>query len=407
VKIYISSSYQDLREYRAAVDQALRRMGHDVIGMEQYVAEQSTPLERCLRDVRTADVYLVIVAWRYGYSPEDERLNPRKLSITELEFEEAVRSGTPVLAFLLDPEAPWPPASVDAMLPGGGESVVNFRSRLGTRYLVGLFRTPDNLASQAAAAIARQGLREQMLDRHLLPEEVRDAMAAFGHGLMTADNESALISIREMVAGAASRNTRSLLIHLKPTETWWSTRLYVLATLLESLTGVRQLVFAREDGRFAGMASPSAVRAALCAAFEPLARVDAALRASPPSGDVERDVRHTFDLWQQQISLEAEKALKVGVRLQLLARWIGEAWISRCIKIDADVGLTMIQVQQLVDSLIPDVPVEREFRPQAATPDDPQEGPVQVELMVIDRDAFALQLARTWVRTGLPRTTSW
>jgi len=59
------------------VDQALRRMGHDVIGMEQYVAEQSTPLERCLQDVRTADVYLVIVAWRYGYSPEDERLNPQ------------------------------------------------------------------------------------------------------------------------------------------------------------------------------------------------------------------------------------------------------------------------------------------------------------------------------------------
>jgi hypothetical protein len=30
----------------AAVDQALRRMGHDVIGMEQYVAEGMTPLAR-------------------------------------------------------------------------------------------------------------------------------------------------------------------------------------------------------------------------------------------------------------------------------------------------------------------------------------------------------------------------
>jgi len=39
MKIYISSTYQDLVDHRAAVDLTLRRMGHDVIGMEQYVAE--------------------------------------------------------------------------------------------------------------------------------------------------------------------------------------------------------------------------------------------------------------------------------------------------------------------------------------------------------------------------------
>jgi hypothetical protein len=35
VKVYISSTYQDLVAHRAAVDKTLRRMGHDVIGMEQ------------------------------------------------------------------------------------------------------------------------------------------------------------------------------------------------------------------------------------------------------------------------------------------------------------------------------------------------------------------------------------
>jgi hypothetical protein len=29
---------QDLLDHRAAVDRTLRRMGHDVIGMEQYIA---------------------------------------------------------------------------------------------------------------------------------------------------------------------------------------------------------------------------------------------------------------------------------------------------------------------------------------------------------------------------------
>ena len=35
MKIYLSSTFEDLRDYRAAVDRVLRQMGHDVIGMEQ------------------------------------------------------------------------------------------------------------------------------------------------------------------------------------------------------------------------------------------------------------------------------------------------------------------------------------------------------------------------------------
>src|SRR5262245_42004072 len=67
MKVYISSTYQDLVDHRAAVDRTLRRMSHDVIGMEQYIAEGSKPVDRCKADVRTADAYVIIVAWRYGY----------------------------------------------------------------------------------------------------------------------------------------------------------------------------------------------------------------------------------------------------------------------------------------------------------------------------------------------------
>src|SRR5262249_10796769 len=101
MKVYVSSTYQDLVDYRAAGDRTLRRMGHDVIGMEQYVAEGSKPVDRCKADVRAADVYVIIVAWRYGYVPgEDEmtaqpdgdaEIEPgdRPRSITEIELAEA------------------------------------------------------------------------------------------------------------------------------------------------------------------------------------------------------------------------------------------------------------------------------------------------------------------------------
>jgi hypothetical protein len=57
--------------------------------------------------------------------------------------------------------------------------------------------------------------------------------------------------------------------------------------------------------------------------------------------------------------------------------------------------LSMSQVQQIVDSLLPDVPVQR-------TKKAPEVG---YELLVVDRDAFALELAREWVRSGLPRSS--
>src|SRR5262245_20370186 len=156
MKVYVSSTYQDLIDYRAAVDRTLRRMGHDVIGMEQYIAEGSKPVDRCKADVQAADIYVIIVAWRFGYVPGlvASPVDPR--SITEIELAEAKANGKPVLAFLLDPEAPWPPNRVDAMggAPGSGAGVSRLRAQLGTDYLAGIFRTPDDLASQIAAAVS-------------------------------------------------------------------------------------------------------------------------------------------------------------------------------------------------------------------------------------------------------------
>jgi Domain of unknown function (DUF4062) len=49
MKVFISSTYQDLVDYRAAVDRTLRRMGHDVIGMSSTLpraANQSNDAKR-------------------------------------------------------------------------------------------------------------------------------------------------------------------------------------------------------------------------------------------------------------------------------------------------------------------------------------------------------------------------
>ena len=399
MKIYISSTYQDLVEHRSAVDRTLRRMGHDVIGMEQYVAEGNKPLDRCLADVRLADLYVIIVAWRYGYVPLDQPA-PGSLSITELEYNAAVAAGKPILAFLLDPDTPWPTSRVDAMStePQRGETrpglnIARLRSLLGTNYLAGMFRSPDDVASQVAAAVAAQGLNRFMVDRVLVQTSVNaGAMGGFGEGTDLGD--STIISIKSMVAGAGS--TRAIVVDLGEGDRWWSTRLFLLSSLLHALTGVRQLVFRNAGGRFCGMASPGAVLDRFSAAFPLCAAFLAELRKGEASLDIERETDRQLELWAR-IHNEpqglGERLAKVGVRAELLERLLGERLIARCIRMDAQ-GLTMAQVQQIVESPLPDVPIDRLLADEPAAVH---------ELQVVDRDSFALELAREWVKAGLPR----
>jgi len=125
------------------------------------------------------------------------------------------------------------------------------------------------------------------------------------------------------------------------------------------------------------------------------------------SSDIERETDRQTAAWNQflntppptppgqpPIALISEFQLKVGVRSPLLEEWIGERWVSRCIRMDG-YDLSMSQVQQIVDSLLADVPVQRTRKTQDSG----------VELLVVDRDAFALELAREWVRSGLPRSS--
>jgi Domain of unknown function (DUF4062) len=402
MKVYISSTYLDLIEYRAAVDRTLRRMGHDVIGMEQYVAEGSKPVERCQADVIACDVYVIIVAWRFGYQPWRTKLTPDYRSITEIERDQAKTSGKSVLAFLLDPQTPWPPNFVDAMGTEGSQNISRLRSELGADYLAGIFRTPDDLASQVAAAVSAQGLTRQMVDRVLGETSVASAdMDAFANG--SDPNPSTMGSIKKMIR--QSGTARALVLQLDDGERWWSTRLFLLASLLQQLTAVRQIVFSDASGAFAGMASPKAIFDGLSAAFIELNNFAITLTSQPSSLDIERETNRQIDAWKNSTNAPppiqgqttgpgpAELQWKVGVRVSLLQQWLGERWVGRCIRVDS-ADLSMSQVQQIVDSLLPDVPVQRSKKA-------PQVG---YELLVVDRDAFALQLAREWVRSGLPRS---
>lgn len=153
-RIYVSSTYSDLEQYRKAVHDVLLRMGHDVVGMEVLIAGDQTSVEVAMSAVANSDIYIGIIAWRYGYIPSDD--NPESLSIVELEYRQARQLGLPILLFLVDEEEAWPNEHFDAVT-GEGEKEARidaFRRQLMEEHIVSMFTTPDNLTGLVAAAVS-------------------------------------------------------------------------------------------------------------------------------------------------------------------------------------------------------------------------------------------------------------
>lgn len=146
--IYVSSTFTDLRQHRQAVSKAIRRLGHVDVAMEYYVAEESRPLDRCLHDAGSCDLYLGLFARRYGFCPPGE-----DRSITELELRAAQGNDIDCLCFLLTEDADWPDEHGERGV--GADRLAALRTELSERYLGGFFATPDELAAIASASIVR------------------------------------------------------------------------------------------------------------------------------------------------------------------------------------------------------------------------------------------------------------
>ncbi len=151
--VYVSSTFIDLEGHRAALKTALEKACYDVECMEKYTAFDQRPLDRCLADVAATDVYVLLIAHRYGYRPLEN--NPQRRSITQLEYEEASRHNKPRLVFTVDRKELWLPDWIDS--GADGADLAAFRVELEKNHGVNRFTTPDYLASLVLQAL--QALR--------------------------------------------------------------------------------------------------------------------------------------------------------------------------------------------------------------------------------------------------------
>lgn len=95
-QVFISSTYEDLKDERMAVTQCLLDIGCIPVGMEQFPASNMSQMEYIEKMLDDCDYYILILAGKYGTIDLDG------VSFTEKEYDYAIKKGIPVMSFVAE-----------------------------------------------------------------------------------------------------------------------------------------------------------------------------------------------------------------------------------------------------------------------------------------------------------------
>lgn len=106
LRVFISSTYLDNVERRRLVENAVLQADMHPVGMERFTAGSQPAVAECERLAAECDLYIGIVAHRYGWIPEGH-----SVSITELEYDAAKRAGRACYVFFIEEDVRVDPSS--------------------------------------------------------------------------------------------------------------------------------------------------------------------------------------------------------------------------------------------------------------------------------------------------------
>src|SRR6266851_4422396 len=225
--VLISSTKEDLSEYREAARDAALQAGFFPSMMEYFTASGARPpLVACLGKVDEAHVVIAIIAHRYGWVPVDQPHGDAK-SITWLECEHAASHKLEVIPLLVDPSANWPHERreefriMEAIQDGKSspemlaeiqrsvQRLAELKNWLNGLSMRATFRSPDEVGRHVASALHEWRARHPDFGRGEAPAlDRRAALQAYRRELVKASQYLPLRGLDLESADPTARNAR-------------------------------------------------------------------------------------------------------------------------------------------------------------------------------------------------------
>jgi len=170
MKIFISSTYIDLKDYRQVAIEVANRYECAPLAMEFFMAQPDEPTKVCDKEIHKCDILVGIYAHRYGFIPDGQ-----KKSITQQEYELAKALGKDCLCFIVQDEFPWNPKFIEH---DKQQALKDFLATIKNEKTVAYFTTPADFESKVSASLGKLLLektstnneeRKQLAGKHLIP----------------------------------------------------------------------------------------------------------------------------------------------------------------------------------------------------------------------------------------------
>ena len=146
-QVFVSSTYEDLKEERAEVMQALLELDCIPSGMELFPASSDDQWTLIKKVIDDCDYYLLIIGGRYGSTNDDGK------SYTQMEFEYALETGKPIISFL--PQNPERIESGKTDRDPNKEEKLNQFKELAKRKMIKYWENAADLGSKVSRSMIK------------------------------------------------------------------------------------------------------------------------------------------------------------------------------------------------------------------------------------------------------------
>ncbi len=183
--VFISSTYDDLKQYRRAIWDLLENFEVNVRGMEQFGARKEAPLATCLTEVEQADIYLGVIAFRPGSVDAQSGK-----SFTQVEYERAYELEKEIRIYLVDEQnALFAVGHIDR--DEKRNKLEAFKRLLRERHTIESFTAVDDLKEKLDRDLKRvltekgKAVAESETDEYLISKQVIVTTVRWGLGKCT------------------------------------------------------------------------------------------------------------------------------------------------------------------------------------------------------------------------------